>query len=60
MSETPLRVTDELRAEMRRVLKFDCHLKPNLTREDARALKEVKQDKCGVITMVERGQRWWY
>ena len=38
MSKTVPKVAEELRAEIIRVFKYDCHLKPNIIREEARAL----------------------
>ena len=55
MPKTPLMVAEELRVETSRVLKYDCHLKPNLTMEEAWVLKEPKEDKSMVILKVDKG-----
>ena len=49
------KVAAELRAESSHVLKHDCHLRPNMSREKARALKELKQDKSRVILTADKG-----
>ena len=47
-------MTEVIRAE-KRVLKHDYHLKPNITREVAMDLKELRQDKDRVILTVDKG-----
>ena len=48
-------MAEEHRAETSQVLKYDCFLKPNNSREEARALKELKQDKSRVILTANKG-----
>ena len=48
-------MAEELQVETSRVLKHECHLKPNITWEEARALEEVKQEKSRVILAADKG-----
>ena len=43
-------VAGELKAETSIVLTCDYHLQHNITREEARALKELKQDMMVILT----------
>ena len=54
MSKTLLKAIKELRAETNRVLKYHCHLKPSITREDASALKELRKDKGRVLLTTDK------
>ena len=42
-------------SETNRVLKCDLHLKPNIKREGAKALKELQQDKDRAILTENKG-----
>ena len=51
----PPKVTEKLRAETSYILKHDCPLKPNISGEEAGALKELKQNKSRVKLTVGKG-----
>ena len=53
--ELLLKMAEELRVETSQVLKCDCLLNPNISRQEARALKEVHQDKFRVILTADKG-----
>ena len=48
-------MAEELRGEINRVLKYELHLRPNITKEEAMALKGLRQDKDRVILTVDKG-----
>ena len=52
-----LRLTDakELRADISRILRQSKPPKSNLTREELKALKQLKSDKNHIILMTNRG-----
>ena len=48
-------MAEEPRAETNRVLKHDWHLKPYITKEETRTLKELKQNESRVILTADKG-----
>ena len=51
----PPQVAEQFRVETNRVLRYDCQLKPNIIREEARVLKELRQDNDKVILTGDKG-----
>ena len=52
---SPSKVVEELRVETSRVPQHGCHLKPTMSREEARVFSELKQDRSRVILASEEG-----
>ena len=47
--------TEELRSEVVRVLRQTHHLKPNINRKEAEALKQLKEDKNRMVLTADKG-----
>ena len=49
---------EECIAKIRGVLKCSCNPKSNLTKEEVKALKHLRQDKAWVMLTVDKGWPW--
>ena len=50
---------EELRGEIKQIFKKTQPPKPNIMREEAKAIQEVKRDKERVILTADKGCPWW-
>ena len=48
------KVAEELKVETNQMLKCDTPIKPSISREEARAVKKLKYDKCRVILAADK------
>ena len=51
-------MAEKCRAETDRVLKHKLHLKPNITKEEAKDLKELRQDKNSIMFTGDKRWLW--
>ena len=49
---------EELRADINRVLRSSDSLKPNLTKAQSQAVRELKRDRNHVVLTVDKGLQW--
>ena len=55
MSEAQWREAEELRVEIKNILKKTQPNKSNITKDEFRAIKELKQDEKRIILTVDKG-----
>ena len=46
---------EELRGEVKSIIKRSCNPPPNITREERKAIRELKQDKSRMVLTADKG-----
>ena len=54
MPKIPSKLAEKLRVEANSVLKHSCPISPSITREEARALKKLRNDRSQVKLTMEK------
>ena len=52
----PLKAAEELRTETSQVFKCACRLRPNISKKEARVLRELRQDLSRVFLTADMGE----